>query len=270
MVNTMLLEVDRLTVSYTGNRSIFTRQNRDTCKKIVDNVSFSIKKGTVTGLVGESGCGKTTLGRALARFIPADSGSVRLDGHELLTMNKKTFRRIRSSVQVIFQNPYASLNPRMTAGDMLLEAVRASRKPHQTETPFQKVNRLFSITGLDSSMRHKFPHEFSGGQRQRLAIARALAVDPDLIIADEPVSSLDVSIAAQIINLFNDLRSSIGLTMLFISHDLSVVNYLSQQVLIMQHGSIVESGDTTTVFTAPVHPYTQNLIRSIPALIKRS
>lgn len=270
MVNTSLLEVDKLTVSYPENRGFLSPQNRGLKKKIVDNVSFVIQKGTVTGLVGESGCGKTTLGRALARFIPADSGSVKLDGKELLTMGKADFRRVRSSVQMIFQNPYASLNPRITAGDMLLEAVRASRKPDLSETPLQKVNRLFSITGLDTKMRHKFPHEFSGGQRQRLAIARALAVDPDLIIADEPVSSLDVSIAAQIINLFNELRSTMGLTMLFISHDLSVVNYLSQQVLIMQHGSIVESGVTNAVFRAPVHPYTQNLIRSIPALIKNA
>jgi len=231
----------------------------------VDNVSFTLEKGTTAGLAGESGCGKTTLGRTIAHFLHPDSGSVELEGEDMVKMSGNMLRKNRRKIQMIFQNPYASLNPRMTIDAMLSEAVRANAPLNKVEAR-KRVATLIDRCGLEAAVLKKYPHEMSGGQRQRVAIARALAADPELIIADEPVSSLDVSVAARIINLFDDLRKELGLTMLFISHDLSMVKYLSDTVYIMYRGRIVESGSSDAVFMHPLHPYTRNLIRAVPHL----
>ena len=231
--------------------------------KAVDGVSFALRKGEVLGLVGESGCGKSTLGRTILQLIPATSGSVVLEGRNLNRLHGRELRRARADFQMIFQDPYASLNPRMTVFDTLAEAILAHRKVSRREL-HSRVASLMSKVGLLPRAIKKYPHEFSGGQRQRIAIARALAVEPKLIIADEPVSALDVSIQAQIINLIAKIRREMDLTLIFISHDLSVVKHMSDRIAVMYLGKIVELGSPDQVLAQPLHPYTKALVSAVP------
>jgi len=235
--------------------------------KAVNGVNLSIKKGEILGLVGESGCGKSTLSRTVMQLEPATSGKVILDGEELTALPKNEVRQRRLDFQMIFQDPYASLNPRMTIFSTLAEAI-CQRHPNLKKDPalFDKVVELMATVGLDSKHMQKYPHEFSGGQRQRIAIARALAPEPKLVIADEPVSALDVSIQSQILNLLLELREKLDLTMIFISHDLSVVRYIADNIAVMFSGKIVEYGEANEVFLNPKDDYTKKLLSAIPHL----
>ncbi len=231
--------------------------------RAVDGVSLSINEGEVLGVVGESGCGKSTLGRTIVQLIPPTAGTVILKGRNLNQLHARDLRRARGDFQMIFQDPYGSLNPRMSVFDTLAEAMRTHKKvPRLQLRP--RVAELMRKVGLLPHTMKKYPHEFSGGQRQRIAIARALAVEPKLIIADEPVSALDVSIQAQIINLLAQLRQEMKLTIIFISHDLSVVKHISDRIAVMYLGKIVELGDAPTVLEKPLHPYTKALISAVP------
>jgi oligopeptide transport system ATP-binding protein len=231
--------------------------------RAVDGVSFTLEKGKTLGLVGESGCGKSTLGRCILRLYDADRGEVRFHGVDLMRLREEELISYRKRLQVVFQDPYASLNPRRTIESTLLEVLDV----HEIGTPAERRRRvvhLLAQVGLSASDGHKYPGEFSGGQRQRVGIARALAVEPELLIADEPLSALDVSIQAQILQLLLDLRASLGLTMIFISHDLRVVRYLSDDVAVMYLGKIVECAPTADLFTRPQHPYTIALLSAVP------
>jgi oligopeptide transport system ATP-binding protein len=234
--------------------------------RAVDGVTLSIEKGEILGLVGESGCGKSTLSRTLMQLIPATSGSVTLDGENLSSLSGREVRKRRLDFQMIFQDPYASLNPRMTVFSTLAEALRQRHPRLSGKELTERVTTLMATVGLDARLMRKYPHEFSGGQRQRIAIARALAPDPKLIIADEPVSALDVSIQSQILNLIKTLQKDLGLTLIFISHDLGVVHYIADRIAVMYQGKIVESGPAGQVFHEPQADYTRRLIGSIPKL----
>ena len=231
--------------------------------RAVDGVSLALEAGEILGLVGESGCGKSTLGRTILRLLPATAGTVVLQGRNLTALQGAELRRARSDFQMIFQDPYASLNPRMTVYDTLAEALTVHRSIPRGELP-QRVGSLMETVGLAPRFMRKYPHEFSGGQRQRIAVARALAVEPKLIVADEPVSALDVSIQSQIINLLAKLSREMGLTLIFISHDLSVVKHISDRIAVMYLGRIVELGEAEAVFEQPVHPYTKALVSAVP------
>ena len=266
----------RLTgVSYLEIRELstyFTRKSgpplarRKESVKAVDGVSLSIEKGEILGLVGESGCGKSTLSRTLMQLIPATSGSVILNGEDLSQLPKGEIRRRRLDFQMIFQDPYASLNPRMTVFSTLAEAVLQRHPSLKGEVLRKRVEELMATVGLDGRLMKKYPHEFSGGQRQRIAIARALAPEPKLVVADEPVSALDVSIQSQILNLIKKLQKELGLTLIFISHDLGVVHYIADRIAVMYQGKIVELGDADQVFNEPRADYTRRLLGSIPKL----
>jgi ABC-type oligopeptide transport system ATPase subunit len=234
--------------------------------RAVDGVSLSIEKGEILGLVGESGCGKSTFSRTIMQLIPATSGSVVLDSEDISLLSHAEVRKRRLDFQMIFQDPYASLNPRMTIFSTLAEAIRQRHPKLDGEALFHRVETLMATVGLDSKVMRKYPHEFSGGQRQRIAIARALAPEPKLIIADEPVSALDVSIQSQILNLITSLQKDLGLTMIFISHDLGVVHYIADRIAVMYKGKIVESGPAGKVFHEPQADYTKRLLASIPRL----
>ena len=231
--------------------------------RAVDGVSLSINEGEVLGVVGESGCGKSTLGRTIVQLIPPTAGTVILEGRNLNQLHVGELHHARGDFQMIFQDPYGSLNPRMSVFDTLAEAMRTHKKVPRLELR-PRVAELMRKVGLLPRTMKKYPHEFSGGQRQRIAIARALAVEPKLIIADEPVSALDVSIQAQIINLLAQLRQEMKLTIIFISHDLSVVKHISDRIAVMYLGKIVELGDARTVLEKPLHPYTKALISAVP------
>ncbi len=234
--------------------------------KAVDGVSLEIEKGEILGLVGESGCGKSTLSRTLMQLIPPTSGEVLLNGVNLSGLSAADVRKCRLEFQMVFQDPYASLNPRMTVYSTLAEAIRQRHRHVNKELLEIKVAELMGTVGLDPSQMKRYPHEFSGGQRQRIAIARALAPEPKLIIADEPVSALDVSIQSQILNLLKDLQRDLGLTMVFISHDLGVVHYIADRIAVMYRGKIVEVGTAEEVFHHPKDEYTRRLLASIPKL----
>ncbi len=241
----------------------FTRKSKGVVKA-VDNVSLSIREGEILGLVGESGCGKTTLSRTIMQLIRPTAGYICLEGKELSALSNRDIRHERINFQMIFQDPYASLNPRMTVYDALAEAIRTRHPTVRGKALRQRVIELLRLVGLNPAQMKKYPHEFSGGQRQRVAIARALAPEPKLIIADEPVSALDVSIQSQILNLLKKLRDEMGLTMIFISHDLSVVRYIADRIAVMYLGRIVELGDAERVVDDPLHIYTRALMSAIP------
>ena len=228
----------------------------------VDDVSFNIEKGETLGLVGESGCGKTTTGRTIIKLYEPDSGKIIFDGQDITNLNAKKMLPFRKKIQMIFQDPYASLNPRMTAGDIIREPMIIHKIPKNEHS--DRVHKLLNLVGLNSEQAGRYPHEFSGGQRQRIGIARALAVEPELIICDEPISALDVSIQAQIVNMLEDLQKKLGLTYLFIAHDLSMVRHISTRVAVMYLGKIVELAESDELYSRPLHPYTVSLLSSIP------
>ncbi len=233
--------------------------------RAVDGVSFNIRPGTIFGLVGESGSGKTTVGRTLLGLYDKTAGSVKYRGQELQDLTPKQMRALRPKIQLVFQDPYSSLNPRIRIGDAIGEAMLEHKLCSKAEL-HDKVLEVMKICGLAPQHYNRFPHEFSGGQRQRIGIARALILNPDFIIADEPISALDVSIQAQIINLFSDLRDDHGVTFLFISHDLGVVEHLCDDVAVMYLGKLVETASRDALFSQPLHPYTQALLAAVPTL----
>jgi oligopeptide/dipeptide ABC transporter ATP-binding protein len=255
-----LLEVHDLTVHFRRRRGLFGAAET---VQAVNGVSLSIEKGETLGLVGESGCGKTSLARALLRLVEPTSGSVRFDGTDVLALAPKPMRALRRRMQIVFQDPWSSLNPRMKVGDAVREGIEIHRLAEGAAAD-RRVERLLEEVGIPATAVRQYPHEFSGGQRQRIGIARALAVEPDLIVCDEPVSALDVSVQAQVINLLADLQQRHGLSYLFISHDLAVVRHIAPRVAVMYLGRIVEEGPADTIFTAPKHPYTEALLSAVP------
>ncbi|MCB9443967.1 MAG: dipeptide ABC transporter ATP-binding protein [Ardenticatenaceae bacterium] len=257
----VLLKVHNLKKHFPIRRGVFRRQVGSVFA--VDGISFDIYKGETLGLVGESGCGKSTAGRTILQLFEPTDGEVYWQNQNLTELKKEELRKARRHMQMIFQDPYASLNPRMTVGNIISEPLRiqnignaASRK--------ERVEELLSLVGLNPYFIKRFPHEFSGGQRQRIGIARALSTNPSFIVADEPISALDVSIQAQVVNLLDDLKQELGLTYLFIAHDLSMVRYISDRVAVMYLGLIVEMGERDEVYDHPLHPYTQALLSAIP------
>ncbi len=231
--------------------------------KAVDDVSFNIKRGTTMGLVGESGCGKSTTGRTLLRLIPKTDGSVLFNGKDIYSLDHKELRDLRTKMQIIFQDPYSSLSPRLPVGEIIGEAVREHKLVPKEEYD-EYLNKIMDDCGLQTYHKDRYPHEFSGGQRQRICIARALALNPEFVVCDEPVSALDVSVQAQIINLLKELQEKRNLTYLFISHDLSVVEHISDTIGVMYLGGLVETGSTEDIFANPLHPYTEALFSAIP------
>ena len=257
-----VLEVERLVKHFPVKRGVVFGRTLGHVRA-VDDVSFSIGRGETLALVGESGCGKSTTGRLILRLIEATSGSVRFKGKEIARLKKADLRRMRRHIQIIFQDPYASLNPRLTVGQTLAEPLRVHGIA-QGLSAITCVRELLDVVGLLPEHARRYPHQFSGGQRQRIGIARALAATPDLIICDEPVSALDVSIQAQIVNLLKNLQQRYGLSYLFIAHDLAVVKHISDRVAVMYLGKLVEIADKRTLYSCPRHPYTQALLSSIP------
>ena len=259
--NENILEVSHLKKYYPIKGGMFGRVVGNV--KAVDDVSFSIKRGTTMGLVGESGCGKTTVGKTILRLHEITDGSVVFDGTDITKLDSKQMRKFRPRMQLIFQDPYSSLSPRLPVGTIIGEAVKEHHIVPDSEYE-DYVSRIMKNCGLQEYHKDRYPHEFSGGQRQRICIARALALNPEFIVCDEPVSALDVSIQAQIINLLGDLQKQYGLTYLFISHDLSVVEHISDTVGVMYLGSIIEYAPKKVIFNKPMHPYTQALFSAIP------
>jgi oligopeptide transport system ATP-binding protein len=257
-----LLEVSNLKVHFPVKAGLFSPVKDYV--RAVDGVSFSIAPGKTLGLVGESGCGKTTLSRAIMRLIEPTAGSICLDGEDITNMHGGELRARRRKFQMVFQDPYSSLNPRMTAGAIIGEPITIHGLARTAQERRDRIAKLLEDVGLSADHANRYPHEFSGGQRQRIAIARALAVEPKLIIADEPVSALDVSIQAQVINLLQDIQREHHVAYLFISHDLTVVEHLSHEVMVMYLGRIVERGPAREVCRTPLHPYTQALLAAVP------
>jgi len=256
-----LIEVEDLKVHFPIRSGIF--QTEVGTVKAVDGISFEVRKGETLGLVGESGCGKSTTGRAMIRLREPTAGAVRFDGIDLGKLKSNELRKMRRRMQIIFQDPYGSLDPRMTVGSIISEPIDTHRLAWG-QARKDRVSDLLRIVGLDPKYVSRYPHEFSGGQRQRIGVARALAVEPEFIVCDEPISALDVSIQAQVLNLLTDLRQQLGLTYLFIAHDLSVVKHISDRVAVMYLGKIVEIGPPDIMYAGPGHPYTRALLSAVP------
>jgi ABC-type oligopeptide transport system ATPase subunit len=257
-----LLEVRNLKTYFPVRSSILRRHIDDI--RAVDDVSFTIEKGQTVGLVGESGSGKSTIGKTLLKLIPATAGQVLYKGQNILPLPESEFRPLRRHMQMIFQDPFGSLNPRHTVRQIVGEALEIHFPRMTARERVDRVDELLQQVGLKTEMAERFPHEFSGGQRQRIGIARALAVEPEFIVCDEPVSALDVSVQAQIVNLLQDLQEKLGLSYLFIAHDLAVVEHISDHVLVMYHGKIVESAPADQIYANPQHEYTRKLLGAVP------
>jgi oligopeptide transport system ATP-binding protein len=259
-----LLEVRGLRMHFPVSEGNFTHRRVGEVKA-VDGIDFSVRRGETLGLVGESGCGKTTTGRCILRLERPTAGEIRYDGADIARLDRRKLLALRQRIQVIFQDPYSSLNPRMKVGEIIAEPIRVHRIERDAARRTARVRELLSLCGLDPKFADRYPHEMSGGQRQRVGIARALALEPEFIVCDEAVSALDVSIQAQIVNLLEDLRDRFGLTYLFIAHDLSVVRHLCHRVAVMYLGRIVELAECDELFDNPLHPYTQALLSAVPA-----
>ena len=257
-----LLEVKNLKTWFPVKGGVLRRHIDDV--KAVDDVSFTVPEGTTVGLVGESGSGKTTVGRTILKLTPATVGEILFEGKNILPMSETEFRPLRREIQMIFQDPFGSLNPRMTIFNIVGEALEIHFREMTRGDRHDRVAELLRQVGLQPEMMSRYPHEFSGGQRQRIGIARALAVKPRFIICDEPVSALDVSVQAQIVNLLQDLQEQLGLTYLFIAHDLAVVEHISDHVLVMYRGKIVESASAEAIYENPQHDYTKKLLAAVP------
>jgi peptide/nickel transport system ATP-binding protein len=262
--NSPILEVKNLNTRFPISYSLFGKVKE--YLSAVDEVSFSVYPGETLGIVGESGCGKTTLGRTILQLVSSSSGKVVFEGTNLVSMSPAKLRELRKDLQIIFQDPYSSLNPRMTIGAAIMEPMKIHRIDTDTTTLNEKTIGLLKKVGLGEEHFHRYPHEFSGGQRQRICIARALSVNPKLIICDESVSALDVSVQAQVLNLLNDLKREFGFTYLFISHDLSVVRFMSDRLIVMKSGKIVEIGDSDSIYAHPQNDYTKKLLGAIPGI----
>ena len=262
MSDDVLLEVDNLVKTFPVGGGMFSGAAGTV--RAIDGISFKIRRGETLGLVGESGCGKTTTGRCILQLERPTSGRILFDGVDLVTLDAAALRAVRRRIQVIFQDPYSSLNPRMTVGQMLAEPLEVHGIVPEARARAERVRELIAQVGLLPQHADRFPHQMSGGQRQRVGIARALAMEPTLIVCDEPVSALDVSIQAQIINLLEDLQQRLGLTYLFIAHDLSVVRHISDRVAVMYLGRIAEITDRTALYEEPLHPYTRALLSAVP------
>jgi peptide/nickel transport system ATP-binding protein/oligopeptide transport system ATP-binding protein len=260
----LLLSVRNLRTWFPVLGGVFRRHIDDI--KAVDDVSFDVEEGTTVGLVGESGSGKSTIGKTLLKLVPATSGEVFFNGHDILPMPESEFRPLRREMQMIFQDPFGSLNPRHTIFQIIGEAMEIHFPEMSRSDRRERVAELLKQVGLKPEMMERYPHEFSGGQRQRIGIARALAVKPKFIVCDEPVSALDVSVQAQIVNLLQDLQEELNLTYLFIAHDLAVVEHMSDHVLVMYRGKIVESASAEAIYENPQHEYTKKLLAAVPKL----
>ena len=260
-----LLEVQNLRTWFPVTSGLLRRHSGDI--KAVDDVSFAVEEGTTVGLVGESGSGKTTIGRTILKLTPATGGQIRFEGRDILPLTERQFRPLRREMQMIFQDPFGSLNPRLSIQAIIAEPLEihfpAMTRPERRD----RVAELLRQVGLKPEMMTRYPHEFSGGQRQRIGIARALAVKPRFIVCDEPVSALDVSVQAQIVNLLQDLQEELKLTYLFIAHDLAVVQHISNHVLVMYRGKIVESASAEAIYADPQHDYTKKLLSAVPKLV---
>lgn len=261
-MNEIVAKIENLKVHYPIRKGFLNFGEKKTLKA-VDGVSFSLKKGEILGLVGESGCGKSSLGKAIIRLIKVTDGHIEIGGQDFLALKGGALRRARPQIQMIFQDPYASLDPRMTVLDIVAEPLKTHTNLSAAEIT-KKITATLDLVGLSAKVSKRYPHEFSGGQRQRVAIARALILDPKVIVADEPVSSLDVSVQAQILNLLKDIQSQLGLSMIFISHNLAVVKYISDRIAVMYLGKIVEVAKKEDLYRAPLHPYTKALISAVP------
>ncbi|WP_155592349.1 ABC transporter ATP-binding protein [Lysinibacillus cavernae] len=258
----ILLEVHNLKTYFPINKS-FISKKKDFVKA-VDGVTFKLLKGETLGIVGESGCGKSTTGRSILKLIEPTSGEIIFEGRDVLSLSKQELRKLRKQMQIVFQDPFASLNPRLRISSILEEALLTHGIGKSKKERRQKILEILQMVGLSAFHADRYPHEFSGGQRQRIGIARAIAVGPSLIIADEPVSALDVSVQAQILNLFQRLQKELGLTYIFIAHDLSVVKHISDRIGVMYLGRMVEFADKNQLFSEPLHPYTKSLMSSVP------
>lgn len=256
-----LLQVEHLKTHFDVTKGIFSPKQ---IVKAVDDVSFTVGRGETYGLVGESGCGKSTLGRTLVKIYPATEGKILYDGKDIAKLNKTEEKEFRREVQMIFQDPYASLNPRMTVGEIIKEPMEIHGILGSASEREERAAELLKLVGLKPDHIRRYPHEFSGGQRQRISIARTLALNPKFIICDEPISALDVSIQAQIINLLKEIQGEMGISYLFVAHDLSMVNYISDRIGVMYLGHLVEEGEADELYSHPLHPYTQALLSAIP------
>lgn len=257
----VLLNVENLCQYYKVSKGIFGKTQY---VKAVDGVNFQVYKGEVFGIVGESGCGKSTLGKTICKLIEPTSGKIEFEGRDITNLSRKEMREVRKDMQMVFQDPYASLNPRMSVRNIVAEPLKIHGLDAGRQETDKKVIELLQKVGLDSYHAVRYPHEFSGGQRQRIGIARALIMQPEFIVADEPISALDVSIRAQVLNLLNDLKKSRGLTYLFIAHDLSVVRFISDRIAVIHKGRIVELSEAEELFRHPLHPYTKSLLSAVP------